>query len=169
MHIFQCSCFFCCCFQCCLCALVSLFQLAGRGVPVCEAGVVVVVASPSIVPFNAIFVVLSCQSIKVQGSLPRFEILTLRGHVLQYRDIALARAIAVSLMARWARKRFALFFFCCFFVQGRLSGCRMSDRRVALEMGFRIVWGSIRPGRAQKPHTCPTTPAPAPKNMYGAS
>ena len=35
-----------------------------------------------------------------------------------------------------------------------------------MEMGFRSVWGSIRSGRAQKPHTSPTTPAPAPKKIY---
>ena len=30
-----------------------------------------------------------------------------------------------------------------------------------MEMGFRSVWGSSRSGRAQKPHTSPTIPAPA--------
>ena len=33
-------------------------------------------------------------------------------------------------------------------------------------MGLRSVSGSIRSGRAQKPHTSPTTPAPAPKKIY---
>ena len=37
----------------------------------------------------------------------------------------------------------------------------MPDCRIAFEMGFRSVWGSIGSGRAQKPHTRPTTPAPA--------
>ena len=47
-----------------------------------------------------------------------------------------------------------------------MSGCRVSGCRVALEMGFRSVWGCVRSGRAQKPHTRPTTPAPAPKKIY---
>ena len=46
--------------------------------------------------FNAMFVVLSCHSIEVQGSFPRFENLAFRGHVLRHRDILLARAVAVS-------------------------------------------------------------------------
>ena len=33
-------------------------------------------------------------------------------------------------------------------------------------MGFRSALGSIRPGRAQKPHTRPKTSAPAPKKIY---
>ena len=44
----------------------------------------------------------------------------------------------------------------------------MSDCRIALEMGFRSVWESFRSGRAQKPHTSPTTPARAlKKNIRG--
>ena len=47
-----------------------------------------------------------------------------------------------------------------------LSDCRMSDCRIALEMGFRSVWECFRSGRAQKPHTSPTTPARALKKIY---
>ena len=42
----------------------------------------------------------------------------------------------------------------------------MSDCRVALEMGFRRVWESFRSGRAQKPRTSPTTPAPVLKKIH---
>ena len=52
---------------------------------------------------NVMFVVLSCHSIEVQGSLPRFEILTFCGHVLRHRDILLARAIVVLLKGRQFR------------------------------------------------------------------
>ena len=48
--------------------------------------------------------------------------------------------------------------------------CRMSDVgcRIALEMGFRSDLGSIRSGRAKKPHRSPIAPAPAPKkNIRG--
>ena len=45
----------------------------------------------------------------------------------------------------------------------------MSDCRIALEMGFRSVWECFRSGRAQKPHTSPTTPARAKEYIYGAS
>ena len=45
---------------------------------------------------NAMFVVLSCHSIEVQGSLSRIEIVTFCGHVIRHRDILLARAVVVS-------------------------------------------------------------------------
>ena len=35
-----------------------------------------------------------------------------------------------------------------------------------MEMGFRSVWECFRSGRAQKPHTSPTTPARALKKIY---
>ena len=119
-----------------------------------------------------------------RDSLPRFEILTFRGHVLRHRDIPLASGIAVSPwlgMPGCALPCFGFIVSRCFFVWGLLSGCWMSDVglsgcwmsdvglsgiglpdcRVALEMGFRGVWGSFKSGRAQKPHTSPTTPSPA--------
>ena len=45
-------------------------------------------------------------------------------------------------------------------------GCRIVGCRIALEMGFRSVWECFRSGRAQKPHTSPTTPARALKKIY---
>ena len=42
----------------------------------------------------------------------------------------------------------------------------LSDCRIALEMGFRSVWECFRSGRAQKPHTSPTTTARALKKIY---
>ena len=80
-------------------------------------------------------------------------------------------------MARWARLRFALLWVDCFslflcvgLVVGLsdigMSGVGLSDCRIALEMGFRGVWGCVRYDRAQKPHTSPTTPAPALKKIY---
>ena len=47
-----------------------------------------------------------------------------------------------------------------------MSDCRIAGCRVALEMGFRSAWGSIRSDRAQKPLISPTTPAPALKKIY---
>ena len=45
-------------------------------------------------------------------------------------------------------------------------GCRIVGCRIALEMGFRSVWECFRSGRAQKPHTSPTTTARALKKIY---
>ena len=108
------------------------------------------------------------------GALPRFGVMAFRGHVLRHRDIPLARAIAVS---QWlsgpdcAFPCFGFIGFRCFFVKGQLSGFRVwvfrvVGCRVALEIGFRGVCGGIRSGRAQEPHTSPTTPSPAPKKIY---
>ena len=97
------------------------------------------------------------------------KFLTFRGHVLRSCVILLARAIAVSPWLGGPGRALPCFGFIGFRVSLCRVGCRivgLSDCRIALEMGFRSVWGSIRSGRAQKPHTSPTTPAPALKKIY---
>ena len=69
--------------------------------------------------FNVMFVVLSCYLVDVQGSLPRVENVTFRGHVLRHRDIPLARAMVVSPWLGgpgFALPCFGFIGFRCFFV-----------------------------------------------------
>ena len=104
------------------------------------------------------------------------KFLTFRGHVLRSCVILLARAIAVSPWLGGPGCALPCFGFIgfrvslcrvgCRIVGCRMSDCRMSDCRIALEMGFRSVWECFRSGRAQKPHTSPTTPARALKKIY---
>ena len=118
------------------------------------------------------FLVLSCHSVEVRGSFPRVEILTFRGYVLLSCDIPLARAIAVS---PWLGGQVYLctdlgllvlvFCFCragCWVV-----GCQVTGCRIVLVIGFRSVWGSIRPGRAQSSTQAPHPPRRCTKPYTG--
>ena len=99
------------------------------------------------------------------------KFLTFRGHVLRSCVILLARAIAVSPWLGGPGCALPCFGFIGFRVSlcragCRIVGCRIVGCRIALEMGFRSVWECFRSGRAQKPHTSPTTPARALKKIY---
>ena len=99
------------------------------------------------------------------------KFLTFRGHVLRSCVILLARAIAVSPWLGGPGCALHCFGFIGFRVSLCSVGCRIVGLsgvgcRIALEMGFRSVWECFRSGRAQQPHTSPTTPARALKKIY---
>ena len=87
--------------------------------------------------------------------------------MLRHRDIPLAVPIAAS---PWldgpvsALSCFGFIGFRCFFVQSRLSGCRLSGCSGG-EFPWRLGKCYIRQGtrRTPKPRTSPTTPAPVPQ------
>ena len=90
------------------------------------------------------FLVLSCHSIEVQGSLPRFKNLTFRGHVLRHHDILLARAIAVSPWLGGPGCALPCFGFIGF----RVSLCRVGCRIVGLsDVGLFWKWVSAAFGK----------------------